>query len=973
MANAKFVKTAAAVALGTSVVATAVAPSASAATTYKIKSGKLVNAKTGKVVKGFKTYKKVLYKNGKKYTGTRSGKYYKKGVLSTGTYKGVKYQKGLKFTGISKANGKFYKNGVVGTGTYKGVKYKKGVEFTGVSTNGKYYENGVVATGTKLVDGTLYTDGVKDTKTQVFEDTLFVEGTQATADQVFEDTLYVAGKIPTAELTKFEEKYYDNKGKLANGEFTVDGKKVEIKDGVVVEEAEIASSKAVNTKTIEVQYTTEFDAAATDYTVTKDGVKLNIAKVTTATDKKSAQIELTSKLTKGDYEVSVKPASAEKALTTKVAVADEAIETVSILADKAAVSDKVATQVEVGYQVTNQYGEDITTSALAKDITATAAVKTSKDATLKVTDAKLVDGKVTLTFDKAPQEGDTVQVILVDTKTAKTVTKTVTISSEAVASSVEVGAVTNKDGKTLSVDSDLTKDEFYLPLTVKDQYGNAVTDEAEAAKELQVTNTNSSVVEFDDIKTITKEDGTKQLVLPIKSVKSAGSVVALVIATSNGANATGTVTVAEGLKIASATLADPAGIVTANSTVLFPLTVTNTKGETVTSLKEFNSLKAKNAVVVSTGSEVVEKDGALYLQATVGAENTPYTAYVIVDGKNSTKIVTPKAQAVAKVITGISDKVATAIRAGKTVEIANTDLVVEDQYGQKLSKEDLAKVTFVTSVTDEDAKTLTTVDATDKKSTVITATNTKDTAKTAKVTFTLDGTNQEDSALAKSFSVVKDADFADYTVADLATVQVSGKKGAYAVVNAEDLDLTVNAKDSSNNVVALTKDTDYTVAGLEEDKIKALTFAEGSDTAKLTATVTINATGQQFTKEVTFSKEASKVQTLTFVEKGTAATETAKEVKELTITGTEFDTTALLAAADIEAVDQFNKKSTVVADDVTNLTLTKVSGDVTFTNNGLVNAKAAVEAGKEAVINAKVTVDGKTSTIKVTIKPATTK
>ncbi|WP_010286903.1 immunoglobulin-like domain-containing protein [Kurthia massiliensis] len=170
MANAKFVKTAAAVALGTSVVATAVAPSASAATTYKIKSGKLVNAKTGKVVKGFKTFKKVLYKNGKKYTGTRSGKYYKKGVLSTGTYKGVKYQKGLKFTGISKADGKFYKNGVVGTGTYKGVKYKKGVEFTGVSTNGKYYEDGVLFTGVKedkkYVDGVLFT-GTEDGKKYV--------------------------------------------------------------------------------------------------------------------------------------------------------------------------------------------------------------------------------------------------------------------------------------------------------------------------------------------------------------------------------------------------------------------------------------------------------------------------------------------------------------------------------------------------------------------------------------------------------------------------------------------------------------------------------------------------------------------------------------------------------------------------------------------------------------------------------------
>ena len=99
MGNNKIVKTAAAVALGASVLATSVAPgAASAATTYKVQSGKLVNAKTGKVIKGLKVYKSKLYNNGKKVKGYKiySKKLYKDGSLFSGSYKKVYYVAGVK-------------------------------------------------------------------------------------------------------------------------------------------------------------------------------------------------------------------------------------------------------------------------------------------------------------------------------------------------------------------------------------------------------------------------------------------------------------------------------------------------------------------------------------------------------------------------------------------------------------------------------------------------------------------------------------------------------------------------------------------------------------------------------------------------------------------------------------------------------------------------------------------------------------
>lgn len=130
----KFVKSAAALALGASVITSAVVAgdlSASAKTTYKVSNGKLVNAKTKKAIKGYKVYKSVLYKDGKKFTGKTS--------------KGVYYKAGKKFTGK----------------TSYGYYYKNGKRFNGTTSYGYYYINGKRAEGIVVVKGVdvLYKNG----------------------------------------------------------------------------------------------------------------------------------------------------------------------------------------------------------------------------------------------------------------------------------------------------------------------------------------------------------------------------------------------------------------------------------------------------------------------------------------------------------------------------------------------------------------------------------------------------------------------------------------------------------------------------------------------------------------------------------------------------------------------------------------------------------------------------------------------
>lgn len=132
----KLVTTVLAATLATSIIA----PQAQAKEDIKVKNSKLVDAK-GNVVKGFKTYKGKLYKNGKLFKGVYKGKFYSKGKKSSGTFKGVKYRKGAIFTGKS-VDGNYYDGGQIADG---------------VASNGIMYDNGLIYTGSFA--GVDYVDG----------------------------------------------------------------------------------------------------------------------------------------------------------------------------------------------------------------------------------------------------------------------------------------------------------------------------------------------------------------------------------------------------------------------------------------------------------------------------------------------------------------------------------------------------------------------------------------------------------------------------------------------------------------------------------------------------------------------------------------------------------------------------------------------------------------------------------------------
>lgn len=249
MKNYKLIKTVAAVALGASVITAALVPgstSAFAASKYKVSKGKLVNAKTGKIVKGYVVYNSKLYYNGKLKTGYKtvgtgkSIKLYYNGSLKKG-YKTAKENKLLFYNGSLK---KGYKTAGNGERLYKDGYLDKGYEVYGdVENNPSLYYNGYLKSGYKTANNA----------TLMFYNGKLSKGYKTDKNGT---VLYNEGRLNKG-FVKVEDKFY-NDAELANGTFEYKGKEVAVEKGVEVG-AKVKEVKAVNGSTLEITFNKSID------------------------------------------------------------------------------------------------------------------------------------------------------------------------------------------------------------------------------------------------------------------------------------------------------------------------------------------------------------------------------------------------------------------------------------------------------------------------------------------------------------------------------------------------------------------------------------------------------------------------------------------------------------------------------------------------------------------------------------------
>lgn len=165
----KFIAAAAIVSIAASTITTP-----AQAASYKVVKGKLVDAKTGKVVKKTTVFKKKLYQKGMLAKGTvlYKGTLYVKGSIPKGytLYKKTLYSKGKKHHGVNTYKKKLYVDGIEkeknalfvhdeklhqgeplfqGMKLYEGFLYSNGYRYTGVYKQHYYHE------GKDIYDGVL--------------------------------------------------------------------------------------------------------------------------------------------------------------------------------------------------------------------------------------------------------------------------------------------------------------------------------------------------------------------------------------------------------------------------------------------------------------------------------------------------------------------------------------------------------------------------------------------------------------------------------------------------------------------------------------------------------------------------------------------------------------------------------------------------------------------------------------------------
>lgn len=730
------------------------------------------------------------------------------------------------------------------------------------------------------------------------------------------------------------------------------------------DELKVVSVSAINAQIIEVKFNRAVvDTSKAEFELLRGTFKQN-ATVEWAEDNKSATLKVAGKLQDSKYTVNVSGLT-DEVLSETITVEAQKVASIEILDDIAVLSGKIATGTDlntatatVGYQVKDQYGDDIT-----------------KTTTLETNNEKITldksKGVITIGKDviQGKKVGDLVPVVLIDKDTGVTTTKSVKLSDASAVDSLEIESIYNKDGKELNEDSDGSK--FFLVLNLQDQYGKEIMD-VELAKNLIATSTNKNVVDVaksgEKLAVETKEiDGKDRLVVPFEKTVKAGTSKIILISSTNGATTEFEVNVAETTRTDAVDLGQPEIAVTSEKTLL-PLTVQDKEGNTITDLKVLND--PVKGIKLSKG-KVIVKDDKTFVELTAGTVG--YETVVITTSTNKVSTVTfeVKKAATATVIRGLKKPLV--VRTGDSVTLDKTYFNIEDQYGRVMTTSDKAIL----------------VEETEDKVVKVTANSTDITGLAngqSKLVVSLAGV--EGSELEIPVRVTDGKEFASYELssfdykvkADVATdFTVNGILEDGGKTALKSGDYTAEIVNAKGEVVGSTTNGKINVPATALDEKDPKNPGTKIDT-EFTLKVLVQATGKTLEEKFVVSNKDAVTQEAFFTTHAIGNADAYKKAKEITdvqvrntfytintpvVSGNE--NTELNAAV----VDQYGKKEVVGIAPSSVTIVPEDARQVSITNNGKANAKAALVADvNEAKLTVTVKIGNATEVLNVTLTRA---
>ncbi|OPJ65080.1 Ig-like domain-containing protein [Clostridium oryzae] len=747
---------------------------------------------------------------------------------------------------------------------------------------------------------------------------------------------------------------------------------VVVKDGAF----NITSVNAVGARKIQVKFNKQIDTGAARIDIRRNGISINILRTTYSADRTSAVIELPSKISKADYAVTIWGLNSPS-VTRNFTGEDERVSAINILSDSAPVDNasniKYAT---VGYKVTNQYGEDITSTTYLR--TGNSSVAAS-------------NGVVTIyrnALGTNPAIGNKVVITLINAESGVAASKMVTLTAPAAPSVVSVDGLYNKDGKQLSESTNLSADKFYLLLDLKDQYGNPITS-ASAGKSLVMTQTNTSVVQaqtdsssIQPLLTTINVNGNNKLAVQLKpGTLTAGESTITFICPTSGYKASYTVRVAEGTKADTIILSQPSQAI-AGEDLYIPVSVIDRSGYSVTDVNVLNSIsKGVNITFGGTriNSPFILKDNKLYIYIRNSNSTPVKEGYSVVVAQSSTSKVSTlpiKIEAAAKpsMVKGLKSTVSTTILANRTKGISIDDLIICDQYGRvmttnqvrnSLNSGDISSIKIVETDINNRYVNLDSNQITKNSNIQLRAAGSNGTEGFYLSLMDRNGREISSSTAYVSFRVTDGHEYRSYSVDPIGTVYDETAAG-HRDSDAYDKPINVYGILNDGTKVQLAAGLDYTVTSAnpiiaadvsKDSRLDAdhrMTYDTGKTTTNAPVTVTINSTGQQLTQNVVFSNAAPQVTRVSVVNDHAV---NASPINSLTVTpGSTFGiwniATGASGRSNIVVTDQYGVSELASSNGITpypdgtnvaapSVVIVPTKGTIKIVNNGLSTASAS--------------------------------
>ncbi len=440
----------------------------------------------------------------------------------------------------------------------------------------------------------------------------------------------------------------------------------------------IASSAAV-------KVTVKKGTAARDCKATVDGAKITLA--------------MDAKLTAGTYDVSVEGVDTTAMTASVVVEKDETLTSYEIADYLVAGGINVTTNGSIKYAALNQYGEKMTASE--PSVTCSFGTVTNVKAATATAEGEITVEKIPAILGIVGTKGT---VVLVAKDTGVTATKEISFNTAATAATAEIVGTYNTNSAALkNISENDTIADYELLFTVKDQYGYAMSADKLNDLNISIVGGLTNIAKGKTGLTTRTLKGVDYVALSLTGGKAvAGDVNVMVVNPYKGLLVNTTISVAKSVVIKSISITADNGVYEDQDNEM-AYEIVDADGKSVTGYAELTNSVGLNKNIMrferkSDGSaKLLYNPGKNVVPTQPNTDKATLPQVVTVSANKQTSgdfllktfTFTVNQKRFVKGVTGIKSDVTTSTaKGGKTLEIKSTDIILADQYSNKVTSDE---------------------------------------------------------------------------------------------------------------------------------------------------------------------------------------------------------------------------------------------------------------------------------------------